>query len=136
MNIGIVTGEFNPEITSIMEKHAIETADRLGVNVVKSLKVPGSFDMPIMVKKLLMRNDIDAVITLGAIIKGCTKHDEVIGFAVANKLVDLSIEFNKPVALGIIGPGATREQAEERAKDYAEHALVAAVKLVEELQNA
>src|SRR3989344_4297681 len=136
MNIGIVTGEFNPEITSVMEKHAISKAEELGVNVIKSLKVPGSFDMPIMVKKLLLRNDVDAVITLGAIIKGDTKHDEVIGFVVAAKLADLSTEFNKPVALGIIGPGATWEQAEERAKDYAERALVAAIKLVEEIQNA
>lgn len=136
MNIGIVTGEFNSEITSLMEKHAISKAEEFGVNVVKSLKVPGSFDMPIMVKKLLERSDIDAVITLGAIIKGDTKHDEVIGFATAKKLADLSTEFNKPVALGIIGPGATREQASGRAKKYAERALVAAIKLVEELRNA
>lgn len=135
MNIGIVTGEFNPEITSVMEKHAIVTAEKLGVNVVKSMKVPGSFDMPIVVKKLLERNDIDAVITLGAIIKGDTKHDEIIGNAVAIKLAHLSTEFNKPVALGIIGPGATWEQAELRAKEYAERALVAAIKLVEELEK-
>ncbi len=135
MNIGIVTSEFNSEITSVMEKQALAKAEELGVNVVKSLKVPGSFDMPIMVKKLLERNDIDAVITLGAIIKGGTKHDEVIGFAIANKLADISTESNKPVTLGIIGPGATWKQAEDRAKEYAERALVAAINLFEELQN-
>ncbi|MFH0890008.1 MAG: 6,7-dimethyl-8-ribityllumazine synthase [Candidatus Aenigmatarchaeota archaeon] len=135
MNIGIVTSEFNPEITSVMEKQALAKAKEFGVNVVKSLKVPGSFDMPIMVKKLLERNDIDAVVTLGAIIKGGTKHDEVIGYAVAKKLADLSVEFGKPVALGIIGPGATWRQAEERAKDYAERALGAAIKLCEELNR-
>ncbi len=133
MNICIVTGEFNPEITSVMEQHAIKTSEKLGVNVVKSLKVPGCFDMPLIVKKLLGRGDVDAVIALGAIIKGGTKHDEIIGNAVAIKLADLSLSFNKPVTLGIIGPGATREQAELRAKEYAERALVAAVKLVEEL---
>lgn len=135
MNIGIVTGEFNDEITSIMERHAKKEAERLGINVVKSVKVPGSFDMPLVVKKLLMRDDIDAVITLGAIIKGDTKHDEVIGQAVANALASLSAEFGKPVTLGIIGPGATWEQAEKRAEDYAERALVAAIKLTDELEN-
>ncbi len=133
MNIGIVTGEFNPEITSVMELHAIKTAEKLGVNVIKSVKVPGSFDMPLVVKKLLGRGDIDAVITLGAIIKGDTKHDEIIGNTVAIKLADLSLSFDKPVALGIIGPGATWEQAEKRAEEYAERALVAAIKLVEEI---
>ncbi|MBI3412811.1 MAG: 6,7-dimethyl-8-ribityllumazine synthase [Candidatus Aenigmarchaeota archaeon] len=135
MNIGIVTGEFNDEITSVMERYAIKKAEELGINVIKSIKVPGSFDMPIMAKRLLMRNDIDAVITLGAIIKGGTKHDEIIGESVAAALTSLSVEFDKPVTLGIIGPGATWKQAEERAKDYAERALVAAVKLVEELEN-
>jgi len=135
MNVGIVTGEFNSEITSLMEKHALAEAEKLGVNVVKSMNVPGCFDMPIMVKKLLERNDIDAVITLGAIIKGDTKHDEAIGYAVAKKLADLSIEFDKPVTLGIIGPGATWEQASDRAKEYAERALTAAVKLCEYIEK-
>ncbi|MBI4177712.1 MAG: 6,7-dimethyl-8-ribityllumazine synthase [Candidatus Aenigmarchaeota archaeon] len=135
MNIGIVTGEFNSGITSVMERHAAEEAEKLGVNIVKAVKVPGSFDMPIAVKRLLMRNDVDAVITLGAIIKGDTKHDEVIGQAVAGALASLSAEFGKPVTLGIIGPGATWEQAEKRAEEYAERALTAAIKLVEVIEN-
>ncbi len=135
MNIGIVTAEFNHKITSVMERRALQRAKELGINVVKSAKVPGSFDMPIVVRKLLERKDIDAVITLGAIIKGGTKHDEAIGYAVAKKLADLSVEYGKPVTLGIIGPGATWRQAEERAKDYAERALDAAIKLYEELNG-
>lgn len=135
MNIGIVTAKFNREITSVMERHALQRAKELKINVVKASKVPGSFDMPIVVKKLLERKDIDAVVTLGAIIKGDTKHDEAIGYAVTKKLADLSIEYGKPVTLGIIGPGATRRQAEERAKDYAERALDATVELCEELNG-
>ncbi len=135
MNIGIVTSEFNSEITSVMERHAIKKAEELGINVIKTVKVPGSFDMPIMVKKLLVRNDVDAVITLGAIIKGGTQHDELIAKTVADRLTALSVEFEKPVTLGIIGPGATWEQASERAEEYAERALVAAAKLAEELKK-
>ncbi len=133
MNIGIVTAEFNSEITSVMERSAMGRAEELGIKVIKSAKVPGSFDMPVVVGKLLKRKDIDAVVTLGAVIKGGTMHDEVIGYTVAKKLADLSVEYGKPVALGIIGPGATWRQAEERAKDYAERALDAAIKLYEEL---
>jgi len=135
MNLGIVTGEFNPEITSAMEKRALDKAKSLNVNVVTILKVPGSYDMPLIVKKLLQRKDIDAVVTLGAIIKGDTKHDETIGYVTANRLADLSVEFEKPVALGIIGPGATWEQAEKRAEEYAERALIAAIKLHEEMKK-
>ena len=77
------------------------------------------YDMPLAVKRLLSRNDVDAVVTLGAVIEGETEHDDIVIQHAARKITDLSLEFNKPVGLGVTGPGMTRLQASariERAK--------------------
>jgi 6,7-dimethyl-8-ribityllumazine synthase len=134
INIGIVVSEFNYDITYLMLQRAISHAKFLGVNVKVIVKVPGTYDMPVIVKELLKREDIDAIVTLGAIIKGETKHDEIIATQISRKLMDLAVEYGKPVTLGIIGPGATHEQAVERIEEYAVRALEAAVKLVQRLR--
>ena len=72
---------------------------------------------------MLGRTDIDAVVTLGAVIKGETDHDQIIMQNAARKIEDLSIEYSKPVSLGISGPNETRLQAQARiemAKDAVE----------------
>src|SRR5574344_1625728 len=101
--IGIVAGEFNYDITFMMLERAKAEAEFLGVEIVKVFKVPGVFDMPLAIKKLLEDKNIDGVVTLGAVIKGETKHDEVIMAQVSRKITDLSLDYNKPVALGING---------------------------------
>ncbi len=135
VNLAIVVAEFNYDITSLMLQKAKSHAEFLGANVTKVVFVPGTYDMPLMVKKLLERKDVDAVVCLGAVIKGETKHDEVVATQTARKLMDLSVEMGKPVTLGIIGPGATHEQAVERIDEYATRAVEAAVKLVERLRE-
>jgi len=130
VNLGIVVSEFNYDITSMMLKKAEEHAKLLGAKVVEVQTVPGAYDMPIMVRKLLAKKNIDAVVALGTIITGGTKHDEVIAGQVTRKLMDLSLEYNKPVGLGVSGPGQTRAQATERIEDYAKRGVETAVKLV------
>jgi len=78
MNIVLVTAEFNDEITSRMLAVAEEKAKELKITIKYSCKVPGAYDMPIIVDALLSKKDVDGVVTLGTIIKGQTKHDEVI----------------------------------------------------------
>ena len=77
MKIAIVVAEFNQKITSRMYDVALETAKKLNVDVVHTSNVTGIFDMPLIIDKLLQRSDIDAVVTLGAVIKGQTKHEEI-----------------------------------------------------------
>lgn len=129
VNLGIVVAEFNYDITRPMLERAEEHAKFLGANVKKVFSVPGVFDMPFAVQKLLEDKEIDAVVTLGAVIEGETSHDELISNAVAKKFVDLSIQFGKPVALGISGPGMTKAQAANRIDEYAKRSVEAAVKL-------
>jgi 6,7-dimethyl-8-ribityllumazine synthase len=71
-------------------------------------------------------------VTLGAVIEGATQHDEVVIQHAARKIMDLALEFGKPVTLGISGPGMTRLEAQERI-DYAKRAVESAVKLVQRL---
>ncbi len=123
ITIGIVVSEFNREITEKMEKHAISYALSQKVKIKKIIGVAGAYDIPLMVKKLLVDKSIDGVVTLGAIVKGETKHDETIANATAKTLQELALEYKKPVTLGIIGPGATFGQASSRVSDYAERAV-------------
>ncbi|MDC8453377.1 MAG: 6,7-dimethyl-8-ribityllumazine synthase [Candidatus Nitrosotalea sp.] len=135
MNIAIVTAEFNSEITSKMLDLAIEKANALKMNIKYTAQVPGVFDMPLMIDTLLQRKDVDAVITLGAVIKGQTKHDELISHVTAKTIADLSIKHHKPVTLGITGPGMSDRQAHQRIRPVAERAVEAAKKLFEELEK-
>lgn len=135
IRLGIVVSEFNYDITKMMLEKAKEHAEFLGAEVVAIARAPGVFDVPFFVKKLLERKDVDAVVTLGAIITGETKHDEVIAHQAARKILDLSLEFNKPVTLGISGPGQNRIQAMERIESYAKRAVEAAVKMVKRLRE-
>ncbi|MBS3782152.1 MAG: 6,7-dimethyl-8-ribityllumazine synthase, partial [Candidatus Thermoplasmatota archaeon] len=130
MKLGIVVSEFNYDINQMMLERAEEHANFLGAEVEEVLRVPGVFDMPLGIKKLLEKENIDGVVTLGTVIKGETKHDETVMSHAARKITDLELEYDKPVSLGITGPGMSRMQAEERI-ERAKNAVEAAVKMYE-----
>jgi len=129
VRLALVVAEFNYDVTQLMLQKAIDHAKFLGAEVVYVVKVPGVYDIPTVLRDLVMKEEVDAVATLGAVIQGATKHDEVVAQQAARKILDISVESGKPVALGIIGPGANRIQALERVEEYARHAVEAAVKL-------
>ena len=135
MKIAIVVAEFNDKVTSKMQSVALEKAQKLKLKVTHTCKVPGIFDMPIIIDKLLQKRDVDAVVTLGAVIKGQTKHDEVIAHATARAITDLSIKYQKPVSLGITGPGMQQRHAFARIRPSAERAVEAVVKISEQLDG-
>jgi len=128
MKIGAVVSEFNYDITMMMLERAKEHAQFLGAEITHIVKVPGVFDMGLAIKKLLERKDIDGVVAIGAVIEGETEHDDIVIQHAARKIADLSIEYSKPVGLGISGPGMTRLQAEARI-ERAKAAVEAVVKL-------
>ena len=135
MNIAIVYSEFNEEVTSRMLEIAKEKAEFLKLKISHISMIPGAYDMPIIVDALLNKKDVDAVVTLGAIIKGQTKHDEVISHAAARALTDLSLKHKKPVSLGISGPGMQERHAYARIRPVAERAVEAVVKISNELKR-
>lgn len=128
--LGLVVSLFNSEITGEMSKKAKERTKELGVKIIKIIEVPGSFEIPLAVKELLKDKEIEGVVTIGTIIKGGTDHDMVVAHSVARKLLDLSLEYNKPVSLGISGPNITWQQSEKRIDEYAIRAVDSVVKML------
>lgn len=130
MQLAIVVSEFNSKITFHMLEKAKAQSKKLGAKVPFVVYVPGAFDMPLAVEKLLKKKNVDAVITLGAVIKGDTRHDDIVAENASRLIADLSLKYGKPVALGITGPGMTAEQARERQDIVPMRAVNAAVNMV------
>lgn len=134
VRLALLTSDYNHDITSRMADSARKEARRLGATVVRDVQVPGVFDMSVVAAALLARKDVDALVVLGAVIRGETDHDQLIAHATAAKLLDLAVGEGKPVGLAITGPGQTRVQAVERI-DRAVSAVQAAVKVAVEIRR-
>ena len=136
IRIAIVVSEFNKEITYKMSDLAKENIFKQNdVTLSYLCYVPGCYDMPLIINELLKRRDVDAVITLGAIIKGETKHDELIANSVAKSFIDLSLKYRKPVILGIGGPDMTLQQARDRVEIISSRTVIAAVNMARRLKK-
>jgi 6,7-dimethyl-8-ribityllumazine synthase len=134
LKIALVVSDFNCEVTGLMLERARGHAALLGVEVSHVVHVPGVFDMGVVIKRLLARKDVDGVVMLGAVIKGDTEHDEVIMTAAARAAAELAVQFDKPVALGVSGPGMDRMQALDRI-DNAKNAVESVVRLIKTLKQ-
>jgi 6,7-dimethyl-8-ribityllumazine synthase len=133
VKLGLVAADFNFDVTSLMLERARRHADFLGAEVM-IVHVPGVFDMPVVIKRLLARKDIDAVVLIGAVIKGDTLHDEVIMHATAQAAAQLAAQAGKPVGFGVTGPGMTHEQAIDRI-DNARNAVESVLRLLQALKQ-
>jgi 6,7-dimethyl-8-ribityllumazine synthase len=134
LKIALVVSDFNFDVTSIMAERARRHLEFLGAEVTRVVHVPGVFDMPLAVKKLLKHKNIDGVVMIGSVIKGDTNHDELIAAATAGAAVDLALEFDKPVGLGVTGPGMDRMQALDRI-DNAKNAAESVVRMIRTLKD-
>ena len=116
MRIGVVVAEWNIAITGALRDGAINTLLENGVlekDIVLHY-VPGSFELTMGAQFLCDDNSIDAVITLGCVIQGETRHFDFICNAVAHGVTNVSMKYNKPVIFGVLTPN-TLQQAEDRA---------------------
>ncbi len=113
---GIVVSRFNDFITSKLLEGAIDALIRHGAddNNIDIVKVPGSFEIPLIAKKLAIKGSYDAIICLGTVIRGATPHFEYVASEVSKGIAVTSLETGIPVAFGIV-TSDTIEQAVERA---------------------
>jgi 6,7-dimethyl-8-ribityllumazine synthase len=130
--LGLVVARFNASVTQPMAETAREAAGERDAEVVETVEIPGAYDAPLAADRLARRDDVDAVAVVGAIVTGDTDHDQVIGHAVAEKLADVSVERDTPVAFGVSGPGQSGAEARERIEKGAE-AVNSAVDMYETL---
>jgi 6,7-dimethyl-8-ribityllumazine synthase len=115
---GIVVSRFNPEVTTGLLRGARTALAEAGVadSDISVVHVPGAFEIPLAALKLAQSKRIDAVITLGCLIKGDTMHFEYIAAAASQGIMNVMTATGVPVAFGVLTT-LTDEQAAERAAD-------------------
>ncbi len=113
---GIVLSEWNHSITHALYEGCLETLEQHGalIDNIELIRVPGSFELPAGARLLLARHKLDALICLGCVIQGETRHNEYINQAVASGLTNLSIMSSTPCIFGVLTPDS-EEQARDRA---------------------
>ena len=102
--IGIVKSEWNKNITDSLINSCMSFLLDSGIkqnNIIK-INVPGSMELVLGASLLLNKKKVDGVIALGSIIKGDTDHDKYIAQSVSNGLINVSLEYNKPVIFGVL----------------------------------
>ena len=112
----VVVSRFNDFISSKLVEGAMDALNRHGANEddITLVKVPGAFEIPIAAKKLASGNEFDAIICLGAVIRGATSHFDYVASEVAKGIAVVSLESNIPVTFGVLTTD-NLEQAIERA---------------------
>lgn len=112
----IVVSRFNSFVTDRLLEGALDALKRHGADdkLVQVVRVPGAFEIPLAAKMLAKRKDVDAVICLGAVIKGSTPHFHYVASEVTKGIACASMEIEKPISFGILTT-ETVEHAVERS---------------------
>ncbi len=141
MRFGVVVADWNADITHSLYAGCHETLLKHGASEdnIHTVQVPGTFELPAAARMLAGREKLDAVICLGCVIKGETKHDEYINNAVSQGLVNLSIATGQPFIFGVLTPNS-HEQALDRAGgkhgNKGVEAAVTAIRMAELYRNS
>lgn len=116
LKFGIVVSRFNDFVTSKLLDGAVDALLRHGAGEedIEVVRVPGSFEIPLVAKRLAQKGGYDAVICLGAVIRGATPHFDYVAAEVSKGVAQASLETGVPIAFGVI-TADTIEQAVERA---------------------
>lgn len=132
---GIVVSEWNEEVTEALYSGALDTLLEKGAkreNIIRK-NVPGSFELSLGAQWMAQSDDIDAVICLGCVIQGETRHFDFICDAVAKGITDVNLKYNKPVIFGVLTP-ESQKQALDRAGgkhgNKGDEAAITAVKML------
>jgi 6,7-dimethyl-8-ribityllumazine synthase len=131
----VIVAEWNDDITEPLAQGAIDTLIKYGAEESNILKVyvPGSFELSYGSQVYAQRTDIDAVIAIGCVIQGETKHNDYINHAVAGGLTEVSLKYNKPVIFGVLTPN-THQQALDRSGgihgNKGDEAAITAIKML------
>ena len=114
--IGIVAAEWNPEVTDALLKGAVDTLKEHGVekNNITVRRVPGTFELSSAADMMLHHCDLDAVICIGCVIQGETRHFEFICQAVSQGVTNVALKHRRPVIFSVLTTDNT-QQALDRA---------------------
>jgi 6,7-dimethyl-8-ribityllumazine synthase len=112
----LIVGRFNSFVVDSLESGAIDALVRHGVKAenIEIYKAPGAFELPLLAAKVAAKKDVDAVVALGAVIRGGTPHFEYVAGECVKGLAQVSLDAGKPISFGVLTVD-TIEQAIERS---------------------
>jgi len=140
MKIGIVVSEWNADITENLFQGAYEALIECGCNSQDIIRknVPGSFELPLGAQFLLESTNVDAVICLGSVIQGETKHFDFVCQTTAEGIKDVSLKYNKAVIFGVLTDNI-KQQAIDRSGgklgNKGVEASITAIKMIDLMKN-
>ncbi len=140
LKFGIIVGRFNEFISSKLLSGSIDCLVRHGANEtdITIAWVPGAFEIPLVAKKMVSSKEYDAVICLGAVIRGATPHFDYVCAEVSKGIANVSLQYDTPVSFGVLTT-ENIEQAVERAGTKAGNkgvdAALAAIEMANLLKN-
>ena len=129
-SVAIVAGSYHKDKVELMVEIVKSLSEENDLLIEETCWVPGSMEIPLQIKRLLLRESIEGVIVLGIIEKGETDHGLVMGQAVTKSIIDLQLLSMKPIGFGIVGPGAEKEQITKRVEAHAKHAVLAVAEML------
>lgn len=135
MRFGIVVSEWNESITSKLLEGCYNTLlqHKVHKDNITVRHVPGSFELPLGAQYLLEEAHIDAVICLGCVIQGETKHFDFVCQTVANGVKDVSLKYNKPIIFGVLTDNTLQQSMDRSGGKYGnkgDEAAISAIKMV------
>lgn len=131
----LVVSEWNEAVTESLFSGALDTLIKHGAvhDNIRRVDVPGSFELTLAAQKEAAKPEIEAVICIGCVVQGETKHFDFICSAVAHGITDVSLKYDKPVIFGVLTPD-TQQQALDRAGgkhgNKGDEAAMAAIKML------
>jgi 6,7-dimethyl-8-ribityllumazine synthase len=129
-SVAIVAGSYHKDKVEEMVEIVKNISSENNLLIEEVSWVPGSMEIPLQAKRLLLRESIDGLIVLGIIEKGETDHGLVMGQSVTKSIIDLQLASMKPIGFGIIGPGAEEKHISKRVKSHAKQATLAIVEML------
>lgn len=135
INISIIAADFHKDLADHMINMAKKELAKFNADVVSTVRVPGSYEIPLAIKHIIDKEKTDAIVVLAYIERGQTLHGEVMGHVVHDALIRLQLKHNMPMGLGIIGPGATKNQADKRKTNTAKAAVHAALSFCDTIKT-
>lgn len=135
LKIGIVISRFNQFISERLLEGALDALYKLGAaeNDITIFKVPGSFEVPVVAKKLAKSGSVEGILCLGALVRGDTPHFDFLGAEVTKGLAQIALEDGIPVSFGILTVDSIEQGIERAGTKSGNKGYDAAFALVETL---
>ncbi len=136
LKIGIAVSEWNQEVTASLAEGAIETLKKYGFSdkniVLKS--APGSFELPLLARYFIEHANVDAVICLGCVIQGETRHFDYVCSGVTQGIMQVNLEYNIPVAFGVLTTDTLQQALDRAGGKHGNKGVEAAIAVLKMLQ--